>query len=493
MKPYNLTHPYPHSPLLTLLLGSLALFVSCDEKQQADEMAGGVAGEMTGEVAGEIAGELAGELAGDLAGEQAGEQAGEVAGDQAGSDLLPEPIPELNLTGCSADQFGQSELIISTNDLTQIHPDATWDGEAFWITWNIANDEGKFETWAGRFSCSLTPLIPPFAIEQSQGMNDLDPSIAVHGDVVIVIWNRDNSFADGATYNLSTRIAAFHADTGEPIYAPRTLEVSQSDVETPAEALATPPSEVAEGNRWMSDIEARPEGGFVLTGSWGDPSVESFRVYLVHLDAQGEVQGSAWLADSEGRNQVYPQLSITPYGVIDLLWQGDREGEGAGFHTRAWRDMTTGVLNSYYQDWISADLSRGPHLPHNEGLLALPPSGNELGTPWVVGTREGGAGFTVVPPDRDGGGISSRRALNGVRFIAGGLVGYQQESGSAQEVWYRPLSEEGLAGEIDIWSPTPNAAAYPLSVTHIEGGILMLWAEGSNPNFKIRASLIPLD
>lgn len=483
-----------HTLIKSLVIGGTLVLCACDDETQSavagDELGGATRG---GEVAGGQGGLQGGseQGGGEMAGELGGTIAGDMGGELIGGELLPPTPPELSLTGCDPSALNQNASLVSREDRTQIHPSAVWDGEAFWVTWNIANDEGKFETWAGRFGCDLQPIVEPFAVERQAGVNDTDPSIAVDEEVVLIAWSRDDSFLEGE-YNLSTRIATLNRDTGERISSPRKLEVHQSEAQDASSALASEGGPLAVGNRWMVNVVTRPMGGFLLSGSWGDPAVNSFRAYLVHLDHQGQVEGSAWLAETGGRDQTFPQLRVSAYGVIDLLWRGRDQSGQEGIFARSWKDSTVSSLRAHLEaGWISADEYRSPQLPYEEGLLADGPLGNNLGTPWVVGTN--GGALLVRSSTNVMGGISSRKAISGVQFIPGAILGYQRYEGSAQEIWMRSLSEDGQLGDAVLLTETPNAAAYPLSVSLFKGGALLIWAEGNNPSFKLRGSLISLD
>ena len=467
-----------------LIFTLCSLIAACGEEERSRET---TAGEMN---AGEIsAGEMnAGEMnAGEMnAGEMnAGEMnAGEIsAGEMSASDRFEEGLGPIMPTGCDPSSFGESALIMPEAAATQIHPDAVWDGEAFWLTWNIPNEESKFETWAGRMDCNLNMIVPPFAVERAAGMNDVDPSIAVSGDVVLIAWARDDSFTGGGEYNLTTRVATFDRLTGEPRRQARELKVKTIIADHPVEARTSEPSsdDFDEGNRWMVNVAAHPDGGFVLSGSWGDPAVNSFRVYLVHLDEDAETIGSAWLADPEGRDQSQAILSVSPRGHIDLTWGGNDERGQAGHFVRSWRgELSTEVRSFTGRDWTSAAVMRHPYLSLEEGINA-PVLREQVDPVWVIGSNNAGQ-VTVVNDTGDESRLSGGRSpYLGVRFAPKSITGYQRVMGNRNTVWRRPLSSDRSIELPETLSVEPTVAAYPLSITHIKGGSLYLWAEGENP------------
>ena len=419
-----------------------------------------------------------------------GENGGMVAGTEEGV-RYEDGLDPIVLTGCDSSKLGQSTVLMPDALLTQIHPTATWDGEAFWFAWNIPNEESKFETWAGRFDCDLNMMIEPFAVDQVSGMNDIDPSIAVNGDTVLIAWARDNSFIGEVDYNLTTHIATYHRVTGEQITPATELRVKTIEAGHPTEAKNTPAGDQLDiGNRWMVNVATNPDGGFILSGSWGDPDVNSFRAYVVHLNEDGLPQGSAWLADPAGRNHNQPVLSVSPRGHIDLVWGGDDANGRSGLFIHSWRGDRSSIFQSFIdRDWSSADVMRYPHLGYEEGLN-MPVLLNQVDRPWVVGSNNAGQ-VTLIDAEGEESGISGgRQPYLGVQFAPKVITGYQRVQGTQHKVWRRPIGEDRSINLPEELSIDPTVAPYPLSMTHFKGGSLYLWSEGENPNFLIRASLI---
>jgi hypothetical protein len=244
------------------------------------------------------------------------------------------------------------------------------------------------------------------------------------------------------------------------------------------------------GNLWMVSLGALPSGGFVISGSWGDQDLNTFRVYLQHLDERGSPVGKAWLVDPEGMNQAHSVVSVSVYGVIDILWQGDNAQGQSGVMSRSWRGDIMSPLRDYAdQDWVGLNTMRNPHLPYAEGLIANGPLGQDLREPWVLGTDMSG-GIMQVSTTGQEQGLSPRRALRLMRFIPQGIVGYQQRSGTEHDVLWRPINADGTWGEIEFITGDAPVAPYPLAAAPFEGGVILVWAEGNNPNFVLRATLM---
>ena len=469
---------------LSLTLGTS--LIACDDKAETNSRDGEAGTEIDRGVE-----EEAGTEAGDQAGVDIGgveEEAGVEAGEQA---LYEENLSPITVQGCDPSTLGQSSVLMPEGTRTQIHPDAAWDGEAFWMTWNIPNEDGKFETWAGRFDCQFNFLIQPFAVDQVAGMNDVDPSITVNGEVVLVAWARDDSFTGGGEYNLSTQIATFDRTSGEVLMTPRALQVKTIEAMSAEQAKITDnDGEVDEGNRWMVNVRAHPEGGFVLSGSWGDPAVNSFRTYLVHLNEQAEPIGSAWLAEPSGRDQGQATLSVSPRGHIDLVWQGNDANGQSGMFIRSWRkDLPVLALDFIGRDWSSAGVMRHPYLGYEEGINQ-PVLSMSVDRPWIVGGNNAGQVTLIDDTGAESGISGGRQPYLGLSFAPKVITGYQRVQGTEHKVWRRPISAERSIELPEELTVSPNAAPYALSITHFKGGSLYLWAEGQNPNFLIRASLV---
>lgn len=382
------------------------------------------------------------------------------------------------VSACALEGALSQDLLPSLRS-TQIHPDAVWDGEAFWVTWTLPNDEGKFEIWAGRFGCDLTPIVEPFPLDQRPGMNDTDSVIAVNGDQVMVAWMRDNSFADGATYNLGTLTQRLSRVTGERVGEVQLVSLSVA-------------GEPKEGNLWMPDLAPSPEGGFVLVASWGNPEVNSFQVVMLPLDDQG-VEGDGWLIEEGGRDQTSPTLS--QYGsTYDVLWSGKGEGGAEGFWAKTWR-LSEGawvsdeLIDLSDRDWVSASVGRGVNQRYRE---ALNPSDDEQsGPPYLIGSKQGGAVELINPSGVRGAAGPDMVTSLGPTFGYGLIASYQRITGTQSKVWWRSVSAEGALQPISYFQQDGPAAPYPLSITPFPGGHLALWAQGNNPEFMLKATLLP--
>ena len=436
----------------TTQAGELSAGASADEGGASPEPAGG--GGVTGGSGG--------------TGGTGGAEGGGVSEGGAGGEV----------SACALEGALSQDLLPSLRS-TQIHPDAVWDGEAFWVTWTLPNDEGKFEIWAGRFGCDLTPIVEPFPLDQRPGMNDTDSVIAVNGDQVMVAWMRDNSFADGATYNLGTLTQRLSRVTGERVGEVQLVSLSVA-------------GEPKEGNLWMPDLAPSPEGGFVLVASWGNPEVNSFQVVMLPLDDQG-VEGDGWLIEEGGRDQTSPTLS--QYGsTYDVLWSGKGEGGAEGFWAKTWR-LSEGawvsdeLIDLSDRDWVSASVGRGVNQRYRE---ALNPSDDEQsGPPYLIGSKQGGAVELINPSGVRGAAGPDMVTSLGPTFGYGLIASYQRITGTQSKVWWRSVSAEGALQPITYFQQEGPAAPYPLSITPFPGGHLALWAQGSNPDFMLRATLLP--
>lgn len=456
-----------------LMLTTLSL-IACDAEEQGALAGGSRAGGADGgqRAGGEGAGAPAGGMGGEAGGLTSGTEAGLDSGVEAGFGGGGEP------QGCSLDGVLSQDLLPELRT-TQIHPDAAWDGEAFWVTWTLPNEESKFEVWAGRFGCDLSPLVAPFPLAQVSGMNDTDSVVAVSGEQVMVAWMRDNGFADGATYNLSTLTQALDRQTGERLGEPQTVRLSVEN-------------EVRAGNLWMPDLEPSPTGGFVLVASWGNPEANSFQVVMLTLD-EGGATGEAWLMEPEGRDQTSPTLSR--YGsTFDVLWSGKGASGAEGFWVKTWR-WSDGAWSSdelidlSARAWVSADVGRGVNLPYMESIN--PSLEAQMGPPYLIGSKQGGT-IELINPAGVRGSVGPNMVISlGPSLGRGVIASYQRIRGNQSKVWWRAVLPEGSLQPLVYFEQDGPAAPYPLSLTPFPGGHLALWAQGDNPAFMLKATLLP--
>ena len=307
----------------------------------------------------------------------------------------------------------------------------------------------------------------------------------------MVTWARDDSYANGSNYNLSTHIRAYDQETGNPLGPPlqAPLQFNRDD-------------DRVEGNRWMVRVKPNPHGGFILVGAWGDPQVTSFRVYIQPIDVRGEITELGWLADDTGRNQVDPILQVSQSGVIDVLWRGDSANGREGFFVRSWgkdeRHMWIpgSLIDLASQPWVSAHMRRKldtpyevtqhdaspPDLIENVELLA-----EDL---LFTGSTAGGA-IEVLDFEQNVLTVSEPRQVNiGPQLSNQSIFAYQKLSGTRHKIWWRKLTHQGELGPVEILGQDGPAAPYPLSVISAGSVHLVVWAQGENPNFKIYGTLI---
>ena len=469
---------------LIYLFGSILLTTLCWGCDGVDstEREGGAGGGGEPEAGARLGGERAGgeEAGGERAG---GEQEGlteEGGGDREMGGMADAP------QGCPEEAWGRSTELSDQDIRTQIHGDALWDGEAFWITWNQANEEGKFEVWAGRYDCALTPLVEPFAVSKIAEMNDVDPSIARSGEVIMIVWARDSSFAGGDMYNLSTPSRRFDRLSGAPLGEERVQLARALNDQGALDPLI--------GNQWMPKLVALPEGGFVLSGAWGSPERNSFMVYVQAISAEGEPIGEAHLADESGRDQNSPQLTISPNHVLDMIWSGSNESGAEGVWLKSWLTTplsetavganawrTTPLQNLTSNGWISASSGERDQLDGAAALESRPP---------LIGADEAGLS-TLFASDRPPVQVSAVGLFSLAPQLNHGMITYYERlSGYRNKIWWHERSSDGELSPARLIEQTGPAAPYQLALAPLLGGHLLLWSQGENPNFKLFGRLV---
>lgn len=441
-------------------------------------------------------------------GVEGGAEGGIMGGDIRGGIMGGEGQLD-SIQGCNPEEFGRQKILLNNGARTQIHAFTQWDGDGFWMVWNQPNEEGKFEVWAGRFGCDLNPTIDPFVVDQVEGANDVDPTLAIFEDHVLIAWPRDLSSPD-TDYNLTTWTRLYQRQTGEALSDPQQAPFTLNN--------QTPP-----GNRWMVRLKAFPSNSnqlaFILAGAWGNPEKNTFQVYWQALDQNAQALGEATLVDERGQNQMNPELEVGDDFSVHLTWQGDLEEIDDQVWARSWikEDMDLQWQASdprsfgsqgwvFAQPWFASPSAYPSRLDSDalEQELGSPP---QTGHPhlWIVGGTTAGQ-VSVLPPWSPSVRLTPTSAVFRLPFISDGLIsGYRSIGGSSNRVWWSAFQSAEVASpsgarsfyheqvrfsEFTYFEQATSAAAYPGSVSPLEGGFLVVWSQGNNPEFELSATLL---
>ncbi|HJL27808.1 MAG TPA: hypothetical protein RMI62_01865, partial [Polyangiaceae bacterium LLY-WYZ-15_(1-7)] len=200
---------------------------------------------------------------------------------------------------------------------TQIHPAVVFDGERLWVTFTAVEEgegEGRgFDVFVLSLDCA-GEVSAPVQVNAAVEPNDIDGTVAVHGERVLVAWQ-----ADEGTGTIGTVVRAFDRSLA-PIGGDRPLTTTRL-------------GEPVLGTTWMPELHPRGEDGFLLVGSRGVEALSTFQVFLQALDADGEASGeTVEPASVEGAAQSTPTM-LALGDELHLAWvQEPQMGNAQGVY-----------------------------------------------------------------------------------------------------------------------------------------------------------------
>lgn len=383
---------------------------------------------------------------------------------------------------CGATPFAGGTLSLDPGPMsTQIHVNVAYDGEGIWAAYSLpARDgSGNFRTWATRIACNGAYWLEPFMVTTSTAGNDIDPSLAVSNDTVMIVWQRDTG---ASPYNLETLFRRFKR-SGEPLDATeRRLELERG-------------GSPFTGNIWMPDVDRLPGGGFAIVGSWAHEDAAGFQVFAVRMTATGTTGGEAFDVHLEpDQTQLAPDVAADRSGDLWVGWENGFAEESRAVFTRVPASSTIAAFAPVTPVNVT---SGGAHLGVGEGddgLIALDVYRGG-GVDILLRTSS-----TATAAELWSGGASSTDhspgfALSGPR--QGALTWYRAIRGFRNDIYVRAFGPDGdgsLAGtppvKLDLQEP---AAPYGPAITHVlDDWFFLAWQEGDNPDFFIKGRFLEL-
>ena len=147
------------------------------------------------------------------------------------------------------------------DDDTEIHGTSAFDGERLWVSWVRPNDSATFDVMLAAVDCAGQLVVEPRAVTDSAD-NEIDPSLAVSGDRLLVVWTASTDAG------LSLRTRAYDLE-GEPVDALQPFEGTRKGVTVTGNATTARSSSGRRPARsWPSTCRASP----TAPGSPGDSS-----------------------------------------------------------------------------------------------------------------------------------------------------------------------------------------------------------------------------
>lgn len=344
-------------------------------------------------------------------------------------------------------------------ETTQIHPDVAWDGEAVWVTWNVANDASDFAVRVGRLGCEGQWLVEPFDVSPDAPGNRIDPAIAVRDGRVLVVWQNDDGAGEN---NLSIEYRTFGVDGADPGPDAAPLELVVD-------------GETVVANAWMADVTATSDG-FMLAGAWADPTTSTFQVFTQAFDADAAPFGELRrLVPDANETQVEPAIAVTDGGEITVAWAEQFRDDGDRVRIARWIPANDdGVTVEVIDGGVAADATGG-----TAGLVA---ASTVDGITYV---RPNG-GETQALQGPPGVAISPVLAARGDATFIGWLQPIRGFTNDAFGGWL-----DGASVDASALSADP-VAAYPLTATPVgERSVLIAWAAGdTSPLFTMQAIVV---
>ncbi len=370
------------------------------------------------------------------------------SGDSEGSSTSDAP---------ACDTFTPSENfeIASGQHTTRIHPHAVGDARGAWFTYVEPEPAGSlFDVVALHLDCTLQADVPPFAVNTEVG-NDIDPSVAISGDRVVVLWNSDNG--QGGSDNLQIHYRRFALD-GTPLDETQRRLTTQVD------------GDDILGNHTNANVVGS-DLGWTVAGIRAHPGSPAFVAFLQHLDPQGDLLGEAF------------SPFVDP-SVSHLAASGDESWIGYAVSGRGFDEVR--VANEAGDPAIVPfpDASSGGiHLVATPSGPLVAASSGDSGPDILISMLE-----SEAPPLRLGEpGTTEHSPMLALGPDSSAAVVYHRvQAGAGNTVVFQRLtlagdtvSANGEPEDLDTMSPP-----YPPSVTALPNGTwLATWARGQSPAF----------
>ncbi|MCB9523441.1 MAG: hypothetical protein H6702_08660 [Myxococcales bacterium] len=336
----------------------------------------------------------------------------------------------------------------------QIHLQAAFQpGRGLWVVYNRPHPgRSDFDVWLTRVGCTPADDVPPFQVDDDAAdPNAGDPSLAVHGDRVLVVWQGE---VPGREPNLWVRWRLIGAD-GVPLGP-----TGRIDTGDPAQV------------HWMAAAEATADG-FVVAGVRTGAVENRFTIFAQRLDADGAPVGPVGEDARQTGGQVEPTVGVSSGGEVRVAWLDDGQQGPVARAVLGDFGLTPlpGVaVGDQVQSKISYDRA-GQWLATGvaPGDIALWPGAvMPDATPRWFGQN----GTSTSPGVASGPG--------------GGVVGwFRLDRGIRSTPFWQAFDATGVPQDVPRQIPTAEPAApYPMALTHVgDGRYFIGWSQGVSPAF----------
>ena len=360
-----------------------------------------------------------------------------------------------SLPSCDAFAPGEAFEIAADVSDARIHPHAAGDDTGAWFSFVAPEPSGSlFDVMLMHLRCADDVDVPAQVVNTAPG-NDIDASVAVSGERVLVVWNTDDG--TGGTSNLQINARAFDL-AGMP------LEDTQHRITTSVEG--TPITE----NHTFALVGAHADG-FAVAGLRAHPDSPAFVAFAQTLGPDGALLGDAFGPPIEAdishmfASTAGDWLGYQRSGDDDQVWLVHPDSPAAA----AFAGMPAS----------GGQLVERPEDPDAPLVAAAVGMGNSFDVGIALGT---GAPLLL------GGAATLEHNPTVARNADGDLavVFHRNVAGLNNAVVFQRLRIEddavvALGDEVELDTESPP---YPPSLTWTPGGWLVTWTRGQSPEFS---------
>jgi hypothetical protein len=393
---------------------------------------------------------------------------GSGGGDPARSDAGPSGPDDAAVPGpdAGAGPTDDIRVIVDPDRRTQIHAHAVADGRGgVWLAYNgVEEGTSVFDTFLVHITGVGAVDIGPVRVSDEDGVNDIEPVVALLDDRVVVLWQADTT--ELQPDNLDILFRAFDLE-GNPLGASRDIEPLVD-------------GEPFTRSWWMPAVATFSDGTLALVGARADTN--GFAITVQLLDEDGTPAGPAWtMPRPEGESHVFPTAAVRD-DILHIAWRADTAD--AEF-VRTYALTREGAPASAAEPEIA-----WPDGPSNAPAF-IP------GADWLaMGVAIGGDPSVRISNHIDGGGraaiVGAPNRVDHTPWVAGTAAGgvlahYSVVRGIQNDLWWVPFEDTGdalvTADPIQAPSDGPVAPYTPCIVRVGNNRYFAAWSQGNSPEF----------
>jgi|GEM_PF-6509058 len=198
----------------------------------------------------------------------------------------------------------------------QVHPAAAFDNSGIWIVYNnFANeDNGNGAIYLTKIASDGSYLVDPIKVSTLDDTNNIDPALTIGDDTITVVWAGDNSSAQ------PNNLAIYYRQFDKNGTSKSDNEIKYIPIVDNAEVQA---------NVWIVQVCSLQNNAFAIAGSWADPDINAWRVFVQRFDAEGKTSGNLIPAYKESAySQTTASIRANSDDTIFVSWVEQPPEEG---------------------------------------------------------------------------------------------------------------------------------------------------------------------